>query len=42
MPKNDGIFNVQFDNTNLALTISTKMPKWAIKMPKLEACGFNI
>ena len=28
--KNDGVFKVQFHNTNLAL----KTPKWETKMPK--------
>ena len=41
MPKNDGIFKVQFHNKNLALKTSkwaTKMPKWATKMLKLATC----
>ena len=28
MPKNDGVFKVQFQNTNLGL----KLPKWVTKM----------
>ena len=34
---NDGIFSVQFHNTNFALKMPkwvTKMPKWVTKMPK--------
>ena len=34
MPKNDGVFKVQFANKNLALKMpkqATKMPKWAKK-----------
>ena len=42
MPKNDGIFNVRFNITNLAL----KMPKWGTKidtkMPKLVKCCLNL
>ena len=34
MPKNDGVFKVQFQNTNLGL----KLPKWATKIHKLATC----
>ena len=34
MPKNDGVFHIQFKRINQAL----KMPKWATKMPKLATC----
>ena len=39
--KNDGIFKVQFHNTNLALKNPkwmTLTPKWATKMLKLATC----
>ena len=36
-PKNDGVFKVQFHNTNLAL----KMPKWATKMLHLATYSSN-
>ena len=41
MPKNDGVFKVQFHNKNLALKmpkLATKMPKWATKMLEQATC----
>ena len=41
MPKNDGVFKVQFHIANLAIKMpkwATIMPKWETKMLKLATC----
>ena len=41
MPKNDGVFKVQFHIANLAIKMpkwATLMPKWETKMLKLATC----
>ena len=41
MSKNDGVFKVQFHNTNLALKTpkwATIKPKWTTKMLKFATC----